>query len=103
MSNAQQVATDVLVGAGTVLAVLASLAALRARSVFRRLHCLTVVTSVASPLVGLGAVVADGFGLAGASVLAVVVLLAVTGPILGAATGRLNAQHDGIIELDTPE
>jgi multisubunit Na+/H+ antiporter MnhG subunit len=103
MSSAQQVVVDVLVGAGTVVAVLASLAALRTRSVYRRLHCLTVLTSVASPLVGLGAVVADGFGLAGASVLAIVVLLAITGPILGAATGRLNAAHDGVVDVDVSE
>ncbi|HEX5402913.1 MAG TPA: monovalent cation/H(+) antiporter subunit G [Pseudonocardiaceae bacterium] len=103
MCSAQAVATDVLVGAGTLLAVLASLAALRARSAFRRLHYVTVLTSVAGPLVGLGAVVADGFGLAGVSVLAVVVLLAVTGPVLGAAIARLNAQQDGVITVETPE
>lgn len=100
MSN---VATDILVGAGTVIAVLASLAALRARSAFRRLHYLTVLTSVAGPLIGIGAIVANGFGFAGATVLAIVVLLAITGPILGAATGRLNAQRDGVVTPETPE
>ncbi|HEX4722043.1 MAG TPA: monovalent cation/H(+) antiporter subunit G [Pseudonocardiaceae bacterium] len=95
-----EVIADVLVGLGTLIAVLASLAALRARSVYRRLHYLTVVTSVAAPLIGIGAIVVDGLGLTGASVLAVVVLLAVTGPILGAATGRLNAQRDGIISTE---
>ncbi|HEY1570353.1 MAG TPA: monovalent cation/H(+) antiporter subunit G [Pseudonocardiaceae bacterium] len=93
---------DVLVGVGTLVAVLAAVGALRARSVFRRLHCLTVVTSAAGPLVGAGAVVADGVGFAGGTVLAIVLLLAVTGPILGAAMGRLNAQRDGITEMETP-
>jgi multicomponent Na+:H+ antiporter subunit G len=94
---------DVLLGLGTVLAVLASLAALRSRSVFRRLHYLTVLTSVAAPLVGAAIIVADGPGLTGASVLLIVVLLAVTGPILSAATGRLNAQREGLVETESPE
>lgn len=97
------VAADVLVSVGTLVAVLASLAAVRARSPFRALHYLAVLTSVAGPLVGAGAIVANGFGFAGATVLATVILLAVTGPILGAATGRLNAQRDGVIEAATPE
>jgi multicomponent Na+:H+ antiporter subunit G len=97
------VLADVLVGIGTLVAVLASLGALRARSVFRRLHYLTVLTSVATPLIGAGVLVVVGIGLTGASVLAIVVLLAVTGPILGAVTGRLNAQRDGVIDTETPE
>jgi multisubunit Na+/H+ antiporter MnhG subunit len=99
----RSVIVDVLVGAGTLIAVLACVAALRSGSVYRRLHYLTVVTSVAGPLVGLGVIVADGPGLTGASVLLIIVLSAVTGPVLGAATGRLNAQRDGIVEAATPE
>lgn len=97
------VLADVLLGLGTVLAVLASVAALRSRSVFRRLHYLTVLTSLAAPLVGAAMIVADGLGLTGASVLLIVVLLAVTGPILSAATGRLNAQRDGVVEAGSPQ
>ncbi|HKN98118.1 MAG TPA: monovalent cation/H(+) antiporter subunit G [Pseudonocardiaceae bacterium] len=103
MSSATNVAVDVLVGAGALVVVLASAAALRSRSVYRRLHYLTMLTSVAAPLIGAGAIVANGFGLAGASVLAIVVLLAVTGPVLGAATGRLNARRDGIVDGQAPE
>lgn len=101
--SVRDIAVDTLVGAGSVLAILASLAAVRARVVYRRLHYLTVLTSVAAPLIGLGAIVADGPGLAGASVLLIVVLLAATGPILGAATGRLNAERDGVIDVEIPE
>lgn len=97
------VVVDVLVGAGALVVVLASAAALRSGSVFRRLHYLTVLTSVAAPLIGAGAIVANGFGLAGGTVLAIVVLLAVTGPVLGAATGRLNAIRDGIVDRESPE
>ena len=97
------VISDVLLGLGTLLAVLASLAALRSRSVFRRLHYLTVLTSVAGPLVGAALIVADGPGLTGASVLLITVLLAITGPVLSAATGRLNAQREDVIEVESPE
>ena len=98
-----QVIADILVGLGTLVVVLASIGALRARSVFRRLHYLTVITSVGAPAIGAGALVVDGIGLTGASVLAIVVLLAITGPILGAAVGRLNAQREGVVPVETPE
>lgn len=96
-----ELAIDVLVGLGTLLAVLASVAALRSRSIYRRMHYLTILTSVAGPLIGAGAIVADGPGLAGASVLLVVVLLAVTGPALSAATTRLNARRDHVGERES--
>jgi multisubunit Na+/H+ antiporter MnhG subunit len=94
---------DVLLGLGTLAAILASLQALRAKSVYRRLHYLTVLTSVAVPLVGASLIVSDGLGLTGASVLLIVVFVAVTGPILSAATGRLNAQEDDVITVESPE
>lgn len=103
MADIRDLIADVLLGFGTVVAILASLAALRSRSVYRRLHYLTVLTSVAGPLVGVAMIVADGPGLTGATVLLIVVLLAVTGPILGAATARRNAQRDGLIKVESPE
>jgi multicomponent Na+:H+ antiporter subunit G len=103
MAEIREVIADVLLGSGTLIAVLASLAALRSRSVYRRLHYLTALTSLAGPLAGIAMIVVDGPGLTGASVLLIVLLLAVTGPILGAATGRLNAQRDGVVTMDSPE
>lgn len=102
MSSAARIAVDVLVGLGTLVAVLACLAAVRTRSVYRRLHYMTILTSAATPLIGIGAIVADGPGLAGASVLLVVLALVGTGPVLSAATGRLNAQRDRVVERETP-
>jgi multicomponent Na+:H+ antiporter subunit G len=103
MAEVRNVVSDVLLGLGSVLAILACLAALRSRSVFRRLHYLTVLTSVAGPLVGVAMIVADGPGLTGASVLLITVLLAVTGPVLSAATGRRNAQREGVVEAEGPQ
>jgi multisubunit Na+/H+ antiporter MnhG subunit len=97
------VIVDVLLAAGVGLVVVASLAALRFRSVFQRLHYLTVVTSLAGPLVAVAVLVADGIGLTAVTVVLIVVLLAFTGPVLSAATGRLNAQRDHVIEIEAPE
>jgi multicomponent Na+:H+ antiporter subunit G len=91
-----------LTGAGALVAVLAALAALRPRTVYPRLHYLTVVTSLAGPLVGLGVALVNGIGLTTATVALITVLQAVCGPILGAATGRLNAQRDGLTSRETP-
>jgi multisubunit Na+/H+ antiporter MnhG subunit len=97
------VIVDVLLAAGVGLVVVASLAALRFRSVFQRLHYLTVVTSLAGPLVAVAVLVADGIGLTAVTVVLIAVLLAFTGPVLSAATGRLNAQRDHVIEIEAPE
>ncbi|MBO0840803.1 MAG: monovalent cation/H(+) antiporter subunit G [Sciscionella sp.] len=95
--NAGTVIGEVLALTGVVVAVLASVAALRPRSVYVRLHYLTAVTSLAGPLVGAGAALSDGLTIATANVLLIVLVVAVTGPILSSAVGRLNAQRDEIV------
>lgn len=93
------VLTAVLVGAGTVMAVAAALSTLRPGwSVYRRLHSLTVVTSLAGPLIGLGLLSVDGLGFTGAAIALILLLQAACGPVLSAATARLNAQQDGKAE-----
>lgn len=84
----------VLAGAGIAVIVAAALAALRPRDVLTRLHYLAPATSLGGPLVGAGLAVANGWSPTTATVLLVVVLLAATGPVLGAATGRVAA-NDG--------
>lgn len=100
---ARDVVADVLLVAGTVLTVLAALAMLRPGPVYRRLHYLTVVTSAAGPLLGLAVAVSSGLGLTTALVLVIVALLAITGPVLGAAIARLNAVRDGLAEPERVE
>lgn len=95
-------AAVVLLGAGTGIAVLAALAALRPRSVYARLHYPTIVSSVAGPLLGVATLLSQGPGLTFATVAVTLLLLAVSGPVLGAAIGRLNAQHDGRIDVRSP-
>jgi multicomponent Na+:H+ antiporter subunit G len=87
----------VVTGLGVLAVVLACLVALRPRTAFPRLHLNSVVSSLAGPLIGLGVVLANGISLTSATVLLIVLLLAVTGPVLGAALGRLTAQQDGAV------
>ena len=103
MSSATALASGVLVTAGTAVTVLAALAALRPAPVYVRLRYPTVVTSLGTPLAGLGVAVANGIGLTTAMVLLIVVLLAVCGPVLGAAIGRLNAQRDDATGQESPK
>lgn len=88
-----QLASVVLLGAGVLVAVVSSLGALWMPSVRDRMHFLTPVTSLAGPLVGAALAVANGWGTTTGQILLVVVLLAVTGPVLQIATGRLVGQR----------
>ncbi|MDT7568875.1 MAG: multicomponent Na+:H+ antiporter subunit [Pseudonocardiales bacterium] len=81
--------SELLLGAGVLVAVASSVAALLVRSLYDRLHFLTPVTSLAGPLVGASLAIENGWGTTTGQILFVVLLLAVTGPVLGAATGRL--------------
>lgn len=93
-----------LVTAGVVVAVLSALGALCAgHDLYLRLHYVTPVTSLAGPLVGVGLCVENGWGITAGNVLLIVGLLAISGPIAAAATGRLFAQTDGTVRSESPE
>lgn len=93
-----------LVGLGTAVIVAASVGALRAgTSELVRVHYLTPITSLGAPLVGAGVCVAEGWGLTSGGVILIVGLLFVTGPVLGAATGRLIARDEGVLTTGGPE
>jgi multicomponent Na+:H+ antiporter subunit G len=81
----------VLLAAGVAVAVGSTIGALIARDLRVRLHFLTPVTSLAGPLVGAAVVVEAGLSSSAVQALLLVVLLAVTGPVLTVATGRLLA------------
>ncbi|VVJ25186.1 Uncharacterised protein [Amycolatopsis camponoti] len=96
------VAAQVLVFAGVAVVVLSALAMLRARTLLTRLHLLAPVTTLGGPLVGLGLALANGWTLGSGAILLTVVLLAVTGPVLQSAAGRVEAQRQGAIDEDLP-
>lgn len=84
----------VLLAAGVALAVGSTVGALVARDLRVRLHFLTPLTSLAGPLVGAAVVVDAGLGSLAVQAVLVVALLAVTGPVLTVATGRLLAGQE---------
>jgi hypothetical protein len=75
--------------------VLSAVAAVFLRPVLPRLHALTPITVLAGPLVGLGLALRSGWTITTATLLAITVLLAVTGPTLGAVTARLAERETG--------
>lgn len=92
------------VAAGVVVAVLSALGALAAgRDHYLRLHYVTPITSLAGPLLGVGLTIENGWSLTSGQILFIVGLLAVSGPVAGAATGRLFAQSDGTVDSESPE
>jgi multicomponent Na+:H+ antiporter subunit G len=78
--------------AGVLVAVAGSVAAVLVSEVLDRLHLLTVLTSVAGPLVGAALAIANGWSLATGQIVVIAGLLALTGSALAAATGRLVSQ-----------
>lgn len=89
--------------AGLTVVVLAPLAALTFRRFFSRLHFITPITSVGAPLIVAALGIQNGWGLATGLEILIVGLLALTGPVLEAATGRLAAQREGLIERESPQ
>jgi multisubunit Na+/H+ antiporter MnhG subunit len=93
--TAGQVVTGVLLTAGVLVAVASAVGALLMRDALDRLHFLSPVTSLAAPLVWGAMAVENGWNAATAGTLLTVFLLALSGPVLGSATGRLVAQRQG--------
>ena len=93
-----------LVGLGTAVTVAACLSALFMRSsAFDRMHFLTPITTIASPLVVAGLCVEQGWGLTAASYLLVGGLLFFSAPLLEAAMGRMLGQVEGKVPESSPE
>lgn len=100
--NATNAAAELLLWAGIAITVLSCLGALTFRRVYLRLHYLTPVTSIGAPLVGLALAVDNGWGLTMALDVFIVFLLAITGPVLEAATGLVSAQREGLVKKESP-
>jgi multicomponent Na+:H+ antiporter subunit G len=90
-------------GAGVAVVVLAGLGALRVRRVEDRLHYLTPATALGAPLVGLGLVIANGWGLTSAQIVLVCVLMVATGPVLTSAALQVAVRQAGMVSSESPE
>ena len=101
--SAHELVVLVLLGLAAVVVVLSAVGLVAAPSALARLHFIAPVTSLAAPLVGVAYVVDQGMGLAAGLVLLIVGLLALTGPPLGAAIGRLAAAELDLLPAESPQ
>lgn len=93
-----------LVGLGTALIVASAVGALVAGpDELTRVHFLSPITSLGAPIAGAGVCVAEGWGLTSAEIILILFVLFVSGPVLTAATGRVIAQQDGLLDDQGPE
>jgi multisubunit Na+/H+ antiporter MnhG subunit len=101
--DARQAVVVVLLAAAGLVVVLAAVGLLAAGDQLPRLHFVTPVTSVAGPLTGAAYAVQLGWGLSSGLVVAIVLVLAATGPVLGAAVARVAADEEGLLpDEDAP-
>jgi multicomponent Na+:H+ antiporter subunit G len=95
--------TRALLAAGVFVVVTSALSMLAFKRVLDRLHLITPITSLGAPLIGLAIAIDNGWGLTTAQVLLIVFFMALAGPVLEAATGRMSAQREGVIESEAPQ
>jgi multicomponent Na+:H+ antiporter subunit G len=93
----------VLYFAGIAVVAASSVAALALPHTLDRMHTVTPATSLGAPLIGLGIAVDQGWNLTTAEVLVICTLVALTGPIVASATGRMAAQRYGAVRGESPE
>jgi multicomponent Na+:H+ antiporter subunit G len=92
------------VGLGVAVAIVSVVGALVVGSdSYTRLHFVTPITSVAGPLVAIGLCIQSGWGITAGTIILIVGLLFVAGPVTTAATGRLMAQADHKVDSQAPE
>jgi monovalent cation/proton antiporter MnhG/PhaG subunit len=91
-----------IVLAGVAVVVFSALAALAVPTVFERLHLLTVTTSFGTPLIALGLIISSGWSPGSAAIAVIAAVVVVTSPAMSAATARLAAQREGVIDVDWP-
>ena len=91
-----------IVFAGVAVLVFSTCVAVVLRSVFVRLHLLATTTSVASRLIAVGLAIKSGWNATTASIAVVAAIMVVTAPAMSAATGRLIALKQGLVEEERP-
>lgn len=69
---------------------------------FDRLHLLTATTSFGVPIVGLGLILSQGWTESSAMIAVTTILVVMSSPVISAATARLAAQQEGLVETDSP-
>ncbi|OBI42245.1 hypothetical protein A5707_06390 [Mycobacterium kyorinense] len=92
----------VLVFAGVAVMACSALGAAALPRVFDRLHLLTATTSLGVPLTGMGLIVSQGFSESSAMIAVTIAIIVVSSPVISAATARLTAQHERLVDEESP-
>jgi Multisubunit Na+/H+ antiporter, MnhG subunit len=100
VSGARPAVAGAMAVAGVLVCILAALGALVVRDPLDRLHFVTPVTSLGTPLVGVGVAVQLGWRLSAALVLLTVGITVLTGPVLTLAIARELARARGIVPAE---
>lgn len=91
-----------VVFAGVAVMVFCAVVAAAVPRVFDRLHLLTATTSFGAPLIGGGLMVSQGWTEASAMIAVTVFFTMLSAPVVSAATARLAAQHEGLVDESSP-
>lgn len=97
------VVADISFAIGVAVVVITALASLRVRRTEDRLHFLTPMTALGTPLIGLGLVLTDGWSLTSAQIALTCLLVMLTGPVLSSAAMRVSAMREGAVSRESPE
>lgn len=103
MNGTAHLLAQALYALGVLIVVASAVGAAAMRRTYNRLHFLTPATSLGGPLIGAALGISNGWGLTTAADAFVIALLALTGPVLEAATGRVAAQREGLIDVESPQ
>lgn len=91
-----------LLAAGVAMCLVSTLGMLAVPDPMTRLHLLTPVTSVGVPLIAVAIVVDTGLSRSAVKVLLIAMLVALAGPALSSATGRVIGQRAGLLPPEEP-
>lgn len=97
------VVVDVLLATSLAVVVLSVLGAVVLRTTLAMVHYVTPLTSVAVPLFVAALVVNTGWGITAGLDILIGVLVVSSGPVLGMAIGRVEAQQHGRVPNTAPQ
>ncbi|MER6012575.1 cation:proton antiporter [Streptomyces bluensis] len=101
--TARHVCAVVLLVAGIGVLLLSAACLVVLPRPYQRLHALTPATSVGGPLVALAAAVETGPGRAAVKLVFIAAVMATGGAVTTMAIGRATAQHDRLLQRDSPQ
>jgi len=92
-----------LMAASLLVIALSVFGALMLSWIYAKLHYLTPVSSLAVPMFVAGLVIQTGWGITAGLEIMTGLLLVLSGPVLQIAIGRVQAEHDHVLQPQSPQ